>query len=230
MENNTKKLWVLLLFCLLFFAVACSGGSTQENAGVATAVVKTKVPEPKLIVITFESGYELPLARGITEKLRSELTTGEVVYPIISFRETPDVELNQRLTTNGIQLGDVLAEATYLATMAPGAGEFLDTLEQEGLLKTALLFPAEAKVSNEFMQQLFAAAPDKPVFVEVRLFGIPSTVQRANIETLLNVRNESPGPVYLLDGEIAVQDIDELLTLPIVHSVTAPQLAEPGGL
>ncbi len=229
MENITKKLQLFPLMFLLLFTAACGGGAAPESAVVATAVPKTKVPEPKLIVITFESGYELPLARGITDELRAEIATGETVYPIIAFRETPDVELNQRLATNGIQLGDVMAEGTYLATMPPGAGEFLNTLEQEGLILTALLFPTEAKVSNEFMQQLFTAVPEELVFVEVRLFGTPSAAQRANIEALLSVRNESPGPIYLLDGEIAVQDIDELLTLPIVRSVTPPQLAEPGG-
>ncbi len=219
MMNSAKKFWLLPLVCLLFFVAACGGDASQENGSGGTAVVKTKVPEPKLIVITFESGYQLPLARGITDQLRTELAAGESVYPIIAFRETPDVALNQRLATNGIQLGDVMAEATYLATIAPGAGEFLSTLEQEGVILTALLFLAEAKVSNDFMQQLFTAAPDEPVFVEVRLFGTPSAAQRANIESLLNVRTESPGPVYLLDGEITVQDIDELLTLPIVRSV-----------
>lgn len=219
MIDSVKKFWLLPLMCLLFFVSACGGGASQENVGGDTPVVKTKVPEPKLIVINFESGYQLPLARGITDELRTELATSESVYPIIAFRETPDVALNQRLATNGIQLGDVMAEATYLATIAPGAGEFLYTLEQEGHILTALLFPVEAKVSNEFMQQLFTAVSDEPVFVEVRLFGTPSAAQRANIETLLNVRTESPGPVYLLDGEIAVQDIDELLTLPIVRAV-----------
>lgn len=220
MKSVAKKLWLLSLVCLLLLVVACSGNSSQDNVGGgSTAVAATEVPEPKSIVITFQSGYELPLGTGITEELLTELASGEIVYSLIAFHETLDLELTQRLTSNGIQLGTIMAEDTYLVTMAPGAGEFLNTLEQEGLIQTALLFPVEAKVSKGFMQQLFSAVPDEPVLVEVRLFGTPSTAQRANIETLLSVRNESPGSVYLLDGEIAVQDIDELLTLSIVRAV-----------
>jgi hypothetical protein len=220
-----KRRCVVLFVIGLAFA-ACATSRADEAAPSTQPPEKVDEVLPEAMVLP--SGDALVLDGGLTDAGRERLAEGETGYFVLAFAEPPDDDAREELIKAGIQLGDVLDYLVYMATVAPEALPLLEEETARGTLRWAGPLPAAAKLAAELAAELAAIDADERISVVVHLAAAPTDEERADLMRWLEIRDEAPGPVYLVDGNIKSGDIGELLAMPLVRRVEKVELATSG--